>query len=203
MFSYRPPGISVRDGRTFAKSLNSSRRRTFAERCPPPDGVSRGPLSARRVRRMLASVAAGSASPDVLIPRIPATCVSQSNRTPSASRAARVASTISGPIPSPGINVAGIRSEGIFLLSRVEHARRFSTVSDPGSQNERRALHLSVHPDARPKVEQDEGPARDPRDEGGARVAEGQTHVHAIRTEVAHLDHASAQHVGWSTGRAP
>src|SRR5580658_1246757 len=69
---------------------------------------------------MLSRVAAGRGSPEALIPASPATCLSHSKCTSSASSTARVASTISGPIPSPGIRVAKMRSDVIsWLLSAV------------------------------------------------------------------------------------
>src|SRR5664279_2600047 len=108
MLSYRPPGISERAGRTFAYSLNSSRRRTLTDRKPPPTGVVRGPLSARRVRRMLSSSGAGSGAPLAAIAAIPPCWTSHANGDPNAARIATTASVISGPMPSPGISVAAI-----------------------------------------------------------------------------------------------
>src|ERR1700686_3354684 len=57
---------------------------------------------------MLSTAFGGRGSPADLTPSSPAIWVSHWNGVPSASRAASVASTISGPIPSPGISVAGI-----------------------------------------------------------------------------------------------
>src|SRR6202142_3817458 len=127
-FSYRPPGISVRAGRTFAYSLNSSRSRTLELRYPPPEGVSRGPLRASRVRRMLSSVTAGSGSPALVMPASPASWRSQRNGAPSASSTASVASTISGPIPSPGISVAGMGAE-LLLIVRCSSTTDLEAVS--------------------------------------------------------------------------
>ena len=106
-------------GRTFAYSLNSSRSRTFTDRKPPPTGVVSGPLSARRVRRMLSSSAGGSGSPVAAMAAMPPCCVSQTNGAPAAARTATTASVISGPMPSPGISVAGMGAEGVAWLMRV------------------------------------------------------------------------------------
>src|ERR1700722_3631575 len=57
---------------------------------------------------MLSSVLRGSGSLAVLTPSSPAICRSHIKGAFSASRAASVASTISGPMPSPGMRVAGI-----------------------------------------------------------------------------------------------
>ncbi len=57
---------------------------------------------------MLSNVTCGSGSPAEAMPAMPHCCTSQSNGAPSASSTFIVAATISGPIPSPGIRVAGI-----------------------------------------------------------------------------------------------
>src|ERR1700735_4169924 len=57
---------------------------------------------------MLAMVRAGSGSPSAFTPCRPAIWRSHSNGAPSASSAANTQSTISGPMPSPGMSVAGI-----------------------------------------------------------------------------------------------
>jgi hypothetical protein len=59
---------------------------------------------------MLAIVSGGSASPQASMPAMPALCVSQANGAPTASRTSSVASVTSGPIPSPGISVAGMEA---------------------------------------------------------------------------------------------
>ena len=61
---------------------------------------------------MLSSVAR-AAGRAVLTPSSPAIWLSQSMGAPSASSAASVASTISGPMPSPGISVAGMAGRGL------------------------------------------------------------------------------------------
>src|SRR5260370_12189681 len=57
---------------------------------------------------MLSRVLWGSGSPNASTPDIPALCASHANGAPRASSTMTVASTISGPMPSPAINVAGI-----------------------------------------------------------------------------------------------
>src|SRR5438067_2755361 len=64
---------------------------------------------------MLASVSAGSGSPLASTPAIPALRTSHANGAPSASSTSTVASLTSGPMPSPGMSVAGILS--IFVMS--------------------------------------------------------------------------------------
>src|SRR5690348_7786456 len=106
----------VRTGRTLAKSPNSSRSRTLTERKPPPTGVVSGPLSASRVRRMLSSVSCGSGSPPLASAAMPAIFSSQAKGAASAPSTSFTASTISGPMPSPGMRVVGI---AFFVVSLV------------------------------------------------------------------------------------
>src|SRR6187401_1136822 len=58
---------------------------------------------------MLSMVSGGSGSPDSFTPARPAVRISQSNGAWSVSRMEVAASMISGPMPSPGIKVAGMR----------------------------------------------------------------------------------------------
>src|SRR2546430_2111210 len=97
----------VLHGRTCAYRSRAFRRPTLTERKPPPTGVVIGPLSATPVRRIESSVWSGKGfPPNWSITSAPACCTSQSNSTPVASRTRRVASVSSGPVPSPGVNVA-------------------------------------------------------------------------------------------------
>src|SRR4051794_28391414 len=57
---------------------------------------------------MLSRVAWGSGSPPFWMPAMPPSCSSQANGAPRVSRISTTACVISGPIPSPGIRVAGI-----------------------------------------------------------------------------------------------
>src|SRR3954451_11751165 len=108
MSSKRPPGTMVRAGRRLVYSPKASRRRTLTERKPPPTGVVNGPFKASLVLLMLSRVAWGSGSPPFWMPAMPPSCSSQANGAPRVSRISTTACVISGPIPSPGIRVAGI-----------------------------------------------------------------------------------------------
>src|SRR4029453_12257846 len=69
------------------------------------DGVSIGPLRATPLSRMDASARDGKASPVRSKAPSPISSTSQTMSPPVAATARRAASTTSGPIPSPGINV--------------------------------------------------------------------------------------------------
>ena len=103
------PGIS-RTGRTFAYVSKSLRSVTFADFSPNPTGVSSGPFSATRVREMESIVSRGT--PDgrpFLKTSAPASCSSQAIGAPVASTIRRADPTHSGPMPSPGMSVTGMR----------------------------------------------------------------------------------------------
>ena len=87
------------------------------ERKPPPTGVASGPFRARRVLRMLSIVAFGSGSPAAATPAIPAFCSSHTKGAPTAWRMASVASLTSGPMPSPGMSVAGMLCGAVGIVS--------------------------------------------------------------------------------------
>ena len=89
---------------------------TFADFSPKPTGVSSGPLSATRVREIDSIVSGGT--PDgrpFLKTSAPASHSSQVIRTPAASMMRRAASTHSGPIPSPGMSVTTVGSDGVAV----------------------------------------------------------------------------------------
>src|SRR5438132_8646722 len=92
-------------GRRFAYRSNSLRSATFTERKPVPSSVVSGPLRATRLRRTDSSASLGNGVPCFAIAGMPISWTSPSIFTPVASIARRVASTISGPVPSPGIRV--------------------------------------------------------------------------------------------------
>src|SRR5439155_14091324 len=80
------------------------RSATLTDRKPPPTGVVIGPFSAVPASRTASRTAGGSGFPPKRsITSVPASCTSQSNSTPVASRTRRVASVSSGPVPSPGM----------------------------------------------------------------------------------------------------
>ena len=83
---------------------------TFALFSPKPTGVSSGPFSITRVRESDAIVSSGTpeGSP-FLKTSAPASASSQSIGAPDASTIRRAASVTSGPMPSPGTKVMGIR----------------------------------------------------------------------------------------------
>src|SRR3954452_21795220 len=78
---------------------------TLIDRCPEPTGVVVGPLSAIPRSRIESSVRSGSGLPSSSKTSTPAGCSSHSNSTSVASSTRRVASAISGPVPSPGMRV--------------------------------------------------------------------------------------------------
>src|SRR5690606_18838033 len=78
---------------------------TLTLRYPSPIGVASGPLRQTPWVRIDSRVKAGSGSPCSWAQRAPAGCSSQVIGAPVASIARTVADTISGPIPSPRINV--------------------------------------------------------------------------------------------------
>src|SRR3954453_16693501 len=84
---------------------NSLRSATLIERWPEPTGVVVGPFSAMPRSRIDSSVRSGSGLPSSSKTSMPAGCSSHSNSTPVASSTRRVASAISGPVPSPGMSV--------------------------------------------------------------------------------------------------
>src|SRR5438128_2374219 len=100
----RTPGY-VFAGRRFAYRSNSLRSATFTERKPLPSSVVRGPLRPTLLRRIDSSASGGNGVPYFAIAGTPISCRSHSIGTPVASTARRVASTISGPVPSPGMSV--------------------------------------------------------------------------------------------------
>ncbi len=77
----------------------------MTDRKPPPTGVVTGPLSATRFCRTDSMTESGSGEPVSLATSRPACWISQSMETPAAEMTCWVASTTSGPIPSPGIRV--------------------------------------------------------------------------------------------------
>src|SRR5437868_2279698 len=84
---------------------SSLRSATLTERKPPPTGVVIGPFSATPASRIASRTSGGSGLPPYWsITSAPASRTSQSNSTPVASRARRVASVSSGPVPSPGMS---------------------------------------------------------------------------------------------------
>ena len=103
----RTPGY-ILHGRTCAYMSSDFRRPTFTERKPEPTGVVIGPLIAVPFRRIESITPSGSGFPPCLsMTSAPASCTSHWNATPVASSTRRVASAISGPVPSPGIRVTG------------------------------------------------------------------------------------------------
>ncbi len=77
---------------------------------------------------MLSSSAGGSGSPVASMAAMPPCCASQANGAPAASRTATTASVISGPMPSPGISVAGMGAEGVaWLMGNPDGAAPGST----------------------------------------------------------------------------
>src|SRR5437588_8511172 len=84
---------------------SSLRRSTLTERKPEPTGVVVGPLMPTPLRLIESSVRSGNGVPSSAYTSSPAGCSSQSNSTPVASSTRRVASTSSGPVPSPGMIV--------------------------------------------------------------------------------------------------
>src|SRR5438309_2378401 len=124
-------------GRRFAYRSNSLRSATFTERKPLPSSVVRGPLRPTLLRRMDSRAAGGNGVPHFAIAGTPISWRSHSTFTPVASIARRVASTISGPVPSPGMRVilcvaitcsisgfAGDRLRQVGLAPRGKAARR-------------------------------------------------------------------------------
>src|SRR4051812_12426373 len=108
----------VLHGRTCAYRSSALRSPTLTERKPPPTGVVIGPLIATPVRRIDSSVVSGSGLPPCWsITSAPACWSSHSNSTPVASRTRRVASTSSGPVPSPGIRVTACAMRAAMLAS--------------------------------------------------------------------------------------
>src|SRR5439155_590582 len=67
--------------------------------------VVSGPLRPTLLRRIESSAAFGNGSPCFCSAGRPMSCTSHSMATPVASIARRVAATISGPVPSPGMSV--------------------------------------------------------------------------------------------------
>ena len=74
---------------------------------------------------MLSRSSGGSGSPTFATAALPPSCTSQANGAPSLSRIATTASVISGPIPSPGMSVAGIcwLRGLVVILAFLSHAR--------------------------------------------------------------------------------
>ncbi len=103
------PGSS-RTGRTFAYVSKSLRSVTFALFSPKPTGVSRGPFSITRVLARDAIVSSGTPEGrPFLKTSAPASHSSQSMGAPAASTMRLAARVTSGPMPSPGSKVTGIR----------------------------------------------------------------------------------------------
>lgn len=112
--SYRVlyPGIE-KHGLTLAYSCNSLRKVKFSERWPLPIGVAMGPLrpipcfrTESRFSRVTIELVRGSTV-------VPMCCSSQVTGTPAASKTARTASAISGPMP-----------EGFFFLKKGRRRSR-------------------------------------------------------------------------------
>src|SRR5216683_2390689 len=72
---------------------------------PVPSSVVSGPFRPTLFRRMESSALFGNGSPSFCIAGTPISWMSHSIATPVASMARRVAATISGPVPSPGMRV--------------------------------------------------------------------------------------------------
>jgi hypothetical protein len=83
-------------------------------RKPWPTGVVIGPLMATSFALIESITESGSGVPAVSMMSTPASRTSQSKSTPVASRTRLVASAISGPVPSPGMNVTRCVTRGTF-----------------------------------------------------------------------------------------
>ena len=81
------------------------RRPTFTLRKPEPTGVVMGPLMATLVSLTESMTACGSGVPYFSMTSAPASTSIHSICTPVAATATLVAAMISGPIPSPGMQV--------------------------------------------------------------------------------------------------
>src|SRR5690606_6192079 len=92
-------------GRTLAYRSKWRRRLTLIEVKPPPTGVVSGLFSATLLRAMESRVSFGIRSPCFSSATTPASANSYSRPAPSWSSTCRVASMISGPMPSPRMTV--------------------------------------------------------------------------------------------------
>ena len=81
------------------------RSATFADAWPPPMAVPVGPLIAASVRTIDSMVEAGRFEPVRAATSAPASPFTHSSESPSAPRTWMVASTTSGPMPSPSMYV--------------------------------------------------------------------------------------------------
>src|SRR5438874_13052934 len=82
-------------------------------------GVLSGPFNATRVRVMESSSSSGNGVPCSLRAASPASILSHLGRKPAASTTRTTASVISGPTPSPGINVTTLPrglTSGFFVF---------------------------------------------------------------------------------------
>ena len=100
----RTPGY-ILQGRTFANRLLALRIAMLTLRKPLIFGVETGPFIATPLRTTDSATLSGSGVPTASSAGCPTCWTSQSNATPVASSTRRVASTTSGPMPSPGMSV--------------------------------------------------------------------------------------------------
>src|SRR3990170_5683163 len=144
--------MMLRIGRTLAYRSNSLRSATFTERWPPPSGVSSGPLRAVCVALMDSIAGLVSSSPRRSTVKAAADWRSQSNSTPVMERTSSVASVISGPTPSPGINVT-LYVIAIFLsVKRHERGERRAGERRLGRRGRRSRGTAAPHHLAHPRV---------------------------------------------------
>ena len=113
-------------GRTLAYRSKRLRSSTLIELKPSPTGVVNGDFSAMRFLRIESMVAAGSSSPCFSSATRPASANSYCRPSCMVSSTCRVASMISGPMPSPRITVIVVV---IFDDSRQADATRWGVAS--------------------------------------------------------------------------